>query len=367
MSRNRVVHQRSIQRSPVQRPSVRQNSLSVQSDCPDIQDNGAILPDHLNDPGETAVASPPPVWVTPDPADRRFSPGAKPRPYLIVTPWYRHSSAGIVVLHFLCHELNRLGFEAYLLILLQPKLPPSVSPVHPNWIAPILTMPLEENPKWQEIKDRVIVIYPETIAGNPTQAPCVVRYMLNREHPDRPIRAAQDDFIVSFSKAFMLSHLVLFLPVSLDISLFHDRGQPQERTQDMVWVGKGRLYGVFEKPDHAIEITNTWPPTRQALGDQLRKTRFLYSYDAMISIITESVLCGAVVIIKHFGPWQRRDLEMYELGLHGVAVDESPAEIERAIQTRLGLVDTVRRHVAAMPSRILAFADATQDFFRYHQ
>ncbi|MBF0185799.1 MAG: tetratricopeptide repeat protein [Magnetococcales bacterium] len=288
------------------------------------------------------------------------------RPYLIVTPWYRHSSAGIVALHYLCHQLNQLGYEAYLFVWMQPRLPAGMRPLHPHWSTPVITVPLEDNPLWQRIKDRVIVIYPEIIPSNPVQATRVVRYMLNREAGTQSVRAGADDFIVSFSKMFLLSHYVLYMPVSLDLALFHDREAPQERNQDMCWIGKGSLYGVQDKPPAGcVPITITWPPTRQELADQLRQSRFLYTFDALTSLTVEAALCGAVPVIKHFGPWSRRDFEFSELGVNGVAMEDTPEEIERAIATRGLLRSKVQQAIAEIPQKILGFAEATQAFFRF--
>ncbi|WP_130471073.1 tetratricopeptide repeat protein [Candidatus Magnetaquicoccus inordinatus] len=290
----------------------------------------------------------------------------KSRPYLIVTPWYRHSSAGIVALHYLCHELNQLGYEAYLFVWMQPRLPAGMRPLHPHWNTPVITVPLEENPLWQRIKDRVIVIYPEIISGNPVHAERVVRYMLNRESAAQTTRMGTDDYIVSFSKMFTMSHFVLYMPVSLDLAIFHDRDLEQERVQDMCWIGKGSLYGVQEKPpEGCVPITITWPATRQELGDQLRKSRFLYTYDALTSLTVEAALCGAVPVIKHFGPWSRRDFEFSELGIDGVAMADTPEEIERAVLSRPGLLERVQRVIAEIPQKILSFAQATQHFFQY--
>ncbi len=291
---------------------------------------------------------------------------SKSRPFLIVTPWYRHSSAGIVALHYLCHQLNQLGFEAYLFVWMQPRLPAGMRPLHPHWNTPVITVPLENNPIWQRIKDQVIVIYPEIIAGNPVRSQRVVRYMLNRESAANAIRLGPDDFIVSFSKMFTMNHFVLYMPVSLDLAIFYDRDPQQERTQDMCWIGKGSLYGVQEKPpEGCVPITITWPATRQELGDQLRKSRFLYTYDALTSLTVEAALCGAVPVIKHFGPWSRRDLEFGELGIDGVAMADTPEEIERAVLTRAGLLDRVQQVIAEVPQRILDFAHAAQAFFRH--
>src|SRR5215471_20939854 len=62
---------------------------------------------------------------------------ASPRhPYYIFCPDYRENSAGVLALHFLCHSLNLIGYEAYVTAqsvnprLRTPQLTPTIERVH---------------------------------------------------------------------------------------------------------------------------------------------------------------------------------------------------------------------------------------------
>ncbi len=88
-------------------------------------------------------------------------------PYYIFTPPHTRYSAGIKVLHTLCHLLDTHDQLAYVV----------TSKVSPNLATPILTTDIIQ--AHFEEKRTPIVVYPERLAGNPLQAPCVVRYLLN--------------------------------------------------------------------------------------------------------------------------------------------------------------------------------------------
>jgi hypothetical protein len=90
------------------------------------------------------------------------------RPYYIDAPAYRRTSAGIRVMHLLCHALNSIGEEAY---------------VYPTETNPTLNTPLvtpEISARHKAAGREPIVVYPEVVPGNPRKAASVVRYVLNR-------------------------------------------------------------------------------------------------------------------------------------------------------------------------------------------
>ena len=84
------------------------------------------------------------------------------RPYYIDAPAYRRTSAGIRVMHLLCHALNSIGEEAY---------------VYPTETNPTLNTPLvtpEISARHKAAGREPIVIYPEVVPGNPRRAASVV-------------------------------------------------------------------------------------------------------------------------------------------------------------------------------------------------
>ena len=286
----------------------------------------------------------------------------KTRPYIIVTPTYC-VSAGVRVLHTLCHELNSLGFDAKLL--LTSNLSPSPDQIlNPEFNTPYINNELHE--QWESINSEAIVIYADGIPGNPFGAKRVVRYILGKEYqPSDPA----DEYKVYYSKAFQLNragkyrNLFLF---PIDLGIFNDKNAPP-RSQDMLWLGKGAQF-CTERPLDCIPITYNWPETRKELAENLRKTRYLYSYDAVSAINLEAILCGAVVIIKHSSyhdrAWTRQDQEHSEVGTGGYAYGDSDFEIDRAIRTRDEMVNNIRYCIATFRLQLLEFVDATQQHFR---
>lgn len=283
------------------------------------------------------------------------------RPYVILTPSYC-VSAGVRVMHALCHELNGLGFDAKLLLTSNIS-PPGAPLVNPEFNTPVINGEFPEI--WEALNDEAIVISADGIIGNPFGAKRLVRYILGRENT----ATAEGEFKLYYSRAFAMdksapARVLYYLPI--DLSLFNPNNAPA-RTQDMLWLGKGAKF-CTERPAATIDITYTWPPTRPELAEQLRRTRYLYSYDAVSATNLEAILCGAVVVVKHLSyhdwEWTRADMEAFEFGTGGFAFGDSEQEIERAFDTRGELLARCRGIAASYRQHLLDFVDASQLHFR---
>lgn len=287
------------------------------------------------------------------------------RPYIIVTPTWC-VSAGVKVLHLLCHHLNTLGIEAYLLF--TRNITGSAELVNPLLNTPVVNGLLENaSGDWERLKNEAIFIYPDSIVGNPFGVKRIVRYILGKEGPVTP--DAANEYRLLFSAGYALDKTAdnksLFF-TTIDMGIFHSRTQIP-RTQDMLWLGKGAKF-CQEKPKNCVDITYSWPESPQALAEELRKTRYLYSYDPVSSITTEAVLCGAVVIFKHLSyhdqVWERANFEGLELGAGGLAFSDTAFEIERALHTQVETMERVRYYNATFPMRLLEFVENSQSYFR---
>ena len=287
----------------------------------------------------------------------------KTRPYIIVTPTWC-VSAGVRVMHQLCHELNALGLDAKLLLTTDLSRGSGVL-VNPAFHTPVINGQMAEH--WAAINEEAIVIYADGVQGNPLGAKRVVRYVLGKEMPkptDDP-----SDFRVYYSRAFPIKrearHRTLFL-FPVDLGVFNDKNVVR-RDQDMRWLGKGAKYCTEPEPN-AVDITYSWPPTREELAAQLRRTRYLYSYDGLSCTNQEAILCGAIVIVKHLSyhdwEWTRADLAAMEHGIGGYAFGDSDFEIDRARRTRMEMVEGLRYQVATFRQRLLDFVDESQQHFR---
>jgi hypothetical protein len=206
--------------------------------------------------------------------------------WYIVTPPYTHASAGVVVLHRLCHKLREIGREAFV----------STTGTNPMWNTPHKPAPAPNG----------IVVYPESIGGNPFGARHVVRYVLF--YPGKIGSGTTEydpaELVVYYGDRFRIGPGPVVIIAATDASLFYDTHEP--KTRDVVFVCKGDP-SAAPWPGGATRITQWWPPTREETAALLRSARRVYSYDSCSAILLESTLCGAEVYVPQDGRWARHE------------------------------------------------------------
>lgn len=122
-------------------------------------------------------------------------PSTKKVEFAVFAPGFDQNVGGYIVLHYLCHLLNKLGHTAHLIPLFSSA---EVSPVdadervrdlfeqreairrtpyalNPAWNTPIYRRPLKGIAK----RDDLVVVYPEVVFGNPLRAKNVARWLLH--------------------------------------------------------------------------------------------------------------------------------------------------------------------------------------------
>jgi len=219
----------------------------------------------------------------------------EPRPdILMYIGDYRHTSAGVRVVHRLAHLVNLVGGDATVF----------ARQTHPLWSTPRRT--------WR-ITDRTIVVYPEVQSGNPMAAKRVVRYVLNV--PGKiagDTRYADGEMVFYYADAFLAgaqaatSELLtpdrlLSISVLEPDLFFNDRSL--ERSYDCVYLGKGEH--IYERGIRPPQIAaafvirrderNPWPATREETATLLRGCRRLYTYDRHTAAILEGLACGVQI------------------------------------------------------------------------
>lgn len=246
--------------------------------------------------------------------------------FTIFAPNYTDKSGGAWVLHFLCHSLNQIGFESSIFIYQEEQR------VNPNFNTPI-----------GYIKDS-IVIYPEIVVDNPLNAKNVARYLLNKEGhlQGRNINWGEGDYPLSFSRVYRDDCDVLFYP-NCDLSVFYK--DDTLKTQNAYYVGKGSLYGECPPLD-CFEITRSFPETKQELGNVLRRSKILFSYDAVSATNTDAALCGCLPYLLQ-KPLLGTDKA--ELGKYWA---ESEEEIDDALEQMSTLWDRVDALQKTFPERL---------------
>lgn len=216
------------------------------------------------------------------------------KPYCIYAPSFRITSAGVIVMHRLAHELRNRGLEVYINTNIQ-------NPAYPP-LPVIGTFP----PKNNQITDKFIAVYPEIIRGNPFGCRTVVRYILNvpGRYCHGPKSFAKSDILFVYgeewnklAKLGLPPERILFIP-SIDLNEFYDMHVPR----------KGKLYfhGKNKKAYHPI--TETALPlggrtafvsfeSRKMLRERLNECELLYSYDNATAMIDIARLCGCPVML----------------------------------------------------------------------
>jgi hypothetical protein len=244
------------------------------------------------------------------------------------------TSAGVKVLHVLCHALNMKGEHAFILS----------AKLNYNYLTPLLTYDIIKYHFYKNLTP--IVVYAETLRGNPLNALCVVRYIENfigllGGDADFP----PSDLRVSYGKGTQpdnLSETVLYIPVS-DLSVFYSDPQPVTRKGSCFYADK---YKNFHKQpllpvtEHSIEITRDRPdsPSPQEIAALFRRSELFFCYENS-ALILEALLCGCPAVLL-FNKYFTGLIGMEELGRNGMACGTDENEIKRAKET----VHLVEKH-----------------------
>ena len=199
--------------------------------------------------------------------------------YIICAPALS-GSAGIRALYVLRDELEAHGYDAWMFVFARKV----------KRMASSRKQILKIDKASQE---NDVVVYPETVWGNPLGFKHVVRWLLNKPGAlGGSPRLARGELVFAYVPRYLPSAPCLRVDV-IDRSLFYDAGRT--RDVDATFVYKGGY--VRETPELAglFEITMSNPRTRQELAGLLQHTRTLYTHDADSSLLIEALACGVQV------------------------------------------------------------------------
>ncbi|MGB0697035.1 MAG: hypothetical protein ACPGOY_15380 [Rhodospirillaceae bacterium] len=288
-------------------------------------------------------------------------PDTETHPYYIFSARYTRTSAGIRALHLLCHWLNKSGMRAHVAFFGREL---GVH-THPDLLTPMLT---------QEVIDfhhsqgkTPIIIYPEVISGNPANADCVVRYVLNIPGLlGGDTTFPESDLVYGFSKRLAeccgRPESILHVPV-LDTTTFTATPE-EERTEVCFYAQKYQLVHkqkVFGLPEGAIEITRDRPDSHlpPEIADLFRRSKVFYCFENT-ALASEAVLCGCPAV---FMPNDHLDwpIALDELGWDGFAWGDSPEELDRAVRTVGQGRDNYQKTIDLFFTQLKSFIAATQE------
>lgn len=260
------------------------------------------------------------------------SPGV---PFYILAPDYRETSGGIRVVHFLCHILNEMGEEAYIL---------NSKTVSEKLRTPQLTYAkLEEH---YLAGKTPVTIYPEIIHANPASTPLVIRWLLNVPgHLGKPIEFEEKDLIF-FYEAWCLPKgmegLPLFIHPVVD-AVFNNESNPDDDQRDIecYYASKYHLGKQPILPEHKdlISVGQEIKRTPKELADIFRKAKVLFCYEPS-GIISEAQACGCPVLLirSNYFPLPPEDTHHK---IPGLAIYGEENAFEKASET---LPQITKRH-----------------------
>ena len=269
-------------------------------------------------------------------------------PYYIYAPPYRSVSVGIKTLYLLCHHLNLKGENAF--ICCDSKISSNseeFDDVFYNLNIRFINNSIIEFHKNNSYNP--IVIYSDTVDGNPINASNIVRYMMNYDGLLKKITKDKNELNFAYSKNIaeslkLTDDKVLFIPAS-NPELFHPL-KNVKRNGSCVYLGKYFDYHKGEEKQITKQSTKIYRPeainllksftthSKSEIRDLLQKSEICYLYENS-AIALEAVLCGcpAVFIPNKFLKPQEVHLSRNELGIDGYALNSSKEEIERAKKT----------------------------------
>lgn len=236
--------------------------------------------------------------------------------FFIMAESYDPNVGGCIVLHKLCDELNRLGYRA--------KLVPAYNNFvfnKTNLVIPFLKFikeivrrrkkfrvnrefltPVAKLQEPLSIQDNCVVVYPETISGNPLNAKNVVRWFLH--HPG----FHNKDFLYGVDELYFIHHSGINVPrslrgstsklelriVSYPLELYNLNDVSEKRSGSAYMIRKGIGKNISHDLKDSILIDGK---THQEIAEIFKKVRVFYSYDPYTAYTTFAPLCGCDAVV----------------------------------------------------------------------
>lgn len=275
-------------------------------------------------------------------------------PYYVYAPPYRETSGGIRAMHYLCHALNLIGEEAYVI----------TDTTHPGLRTPSLTAQVRQ--LHEEARREAIVVYPEVIEDNPLNARNVVRYLLNVPGllNQRPLQWLTTDLIYALVAELIPSGTdtpLLEMPL-VNMSIYNRDGVDDSRRRgSLVFIHRYLSRGGELQPDtaDALEISFRVPTrTPQELAKLYRNAEVLYTYEHSTACY-EAMLCGCPVIYLP-NPVLLPETPTGYLGREGWAWGNTPEQVAFAKSTVHQVLDNYHAIQTEFWKQLRSFVEHTQ-------
>jgi hypothetical protein len=244
------------------------------------------------------------------------------KPIVIYTYDFDMGIGGIKVMHKLCHQLNELGYESYLM------------PIHirDSFLIHYDNTPLVTHDILKNIKD-CIVIYPEGIEHNPLGSKHVVRWMLGPAVQNICNTYGKNDLILWFNKSYCVDYLGQQDNILTIVEFHHDVFQNKKLDRN------GSCYTIrkatpkkTQHPADAIFIPYEAAGNLLKLSELFNTTKRFYCYDTYTFLSIQAALCGCIsIVIPDNNITKEQWINSSAFSKFGIAYGED--DIPRAIET----------------------------------
>lgn len=245
--------------------------------------------------------------------------------FIIYAPAFTHRSSGVRALYRLCHHLNVVGCSASVFVPCEfvmgvptaSSLARSATLASPDSNGSDLI-----DASWKcrihegLIEKSDIVVYPEVVHGNPLAARKVVRWLLHepgrlggsRVYPDDELIFVYDRAKISSAAKSTTQYLgesrILWVGL-IDPKHIYPSGACN-RVLKLRFIHKGHALAArypLELSDGLYSLESLTPSYAE-LGNILRASKVLYSFDHYSNLLREAVICGCdVKVIDANGHW----------------------------------------------------------------
>lgn len=275
------------------------------------------------------------------------------KPIIIYTYDFDMGIGGIKVMHKLCHMLNKLGYESYLM-------PIHISDTFQIYYdnTPLITHEILNN------IENCIVVYPEGIQYNPLNSKNVVRWILGPPKPSDVATWSKSDMIMWFIDYYYEDYIgqqdnQLFL-IESHSEIFFNTNQMRTGTSYCVRKCKDPK---FIHPDDSIFIPYHAAANLTNLANLFNKTERFYCYDNYTFLSIQAAMCGCLSIVVPDGSKTKQEwLDGSRLAQYGIAYGKD--DIERAIETMPLLLKEIEQIDLDTKQQIHIFINKCKEFFQ---
>ena len=250
--------------------------------------------------------------------------------YIIAAPPYSENSDGIRVLHLLCHTLNKLGLESFI-VLIDPRdesYQSFISGLDLNATNPdYLTPTIQEFSQINTATD--LIIYPEVIHNNPLNFKKIIRYFLNKEGniTGRKNDIKNTDFVICSQRIFKLdAQFELYCAPFINLNSIPTRNEilNYKKIINTTYIGKSNKYGECFRVKGSISLD--WKKDIEEYHKLLQISRYLFIWDSMSGVVMDAVNFGTIPIVMSYKPWTEEEIKNTKLKLPFLLSSQLPDE-----------------------------------------